>query len=134
MAGLPEGARADVPNVNAPQGRPNTVVRQLFERVRLDREPFNLEPSLQHRLDLVPRVRHRPDNHAPVEQVDRDPVRRDDPFAAVRARFVLGPADRAQAAVGGKDDVGRDGRFESAVQVSEGFDVEHVDLQTGLVQ
>ena len=46
----------------------------------------------------------------------------------MRTDDVVRASDDAFASVGGEDDDGGDGRFESAVKVGEAFDVQHVDL------
>ena len=53
------------------------------------------------------------------KEIRRDPVSGDDVFRASYGAF---------ATIRGKYDDGCDGRFESAVEVGEAFDVEHVDL------
>jgi hypothetical protein len=56
-------------------------------------------------------------------------MRADDAIACSRRRGIeFGPADDGEALVGGKDDVRGDLGFEGAIEVGEGFDVEHVDL------
>ena len=59
------------------------------------------------------------DDEDASEEVGRDAVGSDDVFRA---------ADGASASVGGQDDDGGYGGFESAVQIGEAFDVKHVDL------
>ena len=46
----------------------------------------------------------------------------------MRTDDVVRASDDAFPSVGGEDDDGCDGRFESAMKVSEAFDVQHVDL------
>jgi len=64
------------------------------------------------------RVRHGPDNHQPVEQVNRHPVRRDH----------LCTAHSAHSAVGRKNDNRSQRRLERAVEVGKALDVEHMHL------
>mmetsp|Transcript_27388 Transcript_27388/g.69692 ORF Transcript_27388/g.69692 Transcript_27388/m.69692 type:complete len:387 (+) Transcript_27388:657-1817(+) len=69
-------------------------------------------------LDLFLRVRHRRDDEQPVEQIDRDAVR----------RLVVRAADACDAAVGGDHEHRSKVGLERAVQVREALDVEHVHL------
>mmetsp|Transcript_25460 Transcript_25460/g.79791 ORF Transcript_25460/g.79791 Transcript_25460/m.79791 type:complete len:396 (-) Transcript_25460:372-1559(-) len=101
-----------------PQRRAHADLSEEGEGLLLNRQPLDLRPDRQDLDDLLQRVRHRSDDHQPVEQVDRDAVR----------RHHLRPPDGAHAAVGGEDDDRREGGLERAVEVREALDVEHVHL------
>lgn len=90
-------------------------------RVR-DGETLGLGAQAHNRFDLVRLVGGGRHDQQAGEQVRGDAVRGGDVFRA---------ADGASAAVRGEDDDRGDGGFEGAVEVGEGFDVEHVDLIQG---
>ena len=77
-----------------------------------------LAADLEDLPDLLLRVRHRRDDEQPVEQVDRDAVR----------RLVVCAADARDAAVGSDGEHGGEVGLERAVEVGEALHVEHVHL------
>ena len=60
-----------------------------------------------------------PDNQQPVQQVQRNAMRRVD---------VLSTPDQALATVGGEDHDGGNGGFKGAMEVGKTFNVKHVDF------
>lgn len=84
-----------------------------------DVDVFDSRAQPDDGLDLFGVVGLGGDDEESSEEIRRDTMRCGD---------VVGATDDSVAAVRGEDDDGRDGGFESPVQVSEAFDVEHVNL------
>jgi len=92
----------------------------LLQRRIGDVEAFYLCTQPDNGLDFFGGVRLSGDDKKSGKEVGRNAMRRDN---------VVGATDDGVSTVGGEDNDGGDGRFESPIQVSEAFDVKHVDLE-----
>lgn len=106
------------------------MICQYVQRSLSDLESLDLDPCLEDPPDLLSPVGERTHDHAPIQEVDGDPMRTHDSLSTRvgRSGLVFRSPNRAQSTVSREDDVGGDGRLEGAVEIGEGLDVEHVDL------
>lgn len=101
--------------------------REPSEGVGGEGDPFDARAQVDDGADFVCGVRIRGDDEEAGEEVRGDAVGVGGGVGS-GGGVGGGGADGDFAAVGGEDDDGRDGGFERAAEVGEGFEVEHVHL------
>lgn len=96
------------------------MLGNLLQRWLSDVEALNLRTQPDNGLNFFGGVRLSGDDKESSEEVGRNAVRRSN---------VVGATDNSVATVGGEDNDGGNGGFKGPVQVSEAFNVKHVDLK-----